>query len=239
MDRDQVNCLHYLFQSDPIDKLAPDWWDRDREKAPEDRLFWCPKDTTDPLFNRNILQRDEEGYLQLPAHCRDLLDAVEQQLEVFPRPNYVFGYPLKAAIRKKGETRPAFLAISYAAEFEPVKTSVLRAASVAGFACDVPGDTARPGLIMDQIWQGIRRADVVVAETIGANPNVMLELGVAAALGKEVLLISQDRELPFDLKDWRKLAYAAGDLGGLEAKLRDAFAHVSARYPHEGKEPPF
>ncbi len=81
---------------------------------------------------------------------------------------------------------------------------------------------------MDQVWQGIRGADVVVADVTGSNPNVMIEVGMAAALGKEVIVISQSDMLPFDIRHWRRITYAPADLPRLEEELVRTFGAVSA-----------
>lgn len=164
---------------------------------------------------------------------------VEGQLRTLPTPNYAFGYPISAPIRPRGGQRPAFLAISYAPAFAAVKGAVVAAALAANFRCEITGDLGNPGNVMDQVWQGIRGADVVVADITGSNPNVFYEIGLAHALGKEVILISQDPDAPFDVRASRRVHYDAADLDGLRAQLGAAFAGVSARYPHEGPEPRF
>src|SRR5262245_55441539 len=57
-----------------------------------------------------------------------------------------------------------------------------------------------PG-VMDQTQSGIRRAEVVVADLTGSNPNVLFEVGFALGLSKPVLLLSQEPAggVPFDL----------------------------------------
>jgi len=204
----------------------------------QDKLVWCNYDTVGPLTTNGVLL-DNSGVLTLPPWCVTFIDQVENQLRSLPHPDYVFGYPFSAAIRKPGEPRPAFLAISYAPVFDAAKACVLQAANDTGFHCEVTGDLGSPGNVMDQVWQGIRGADVVVADITGANPNVMIEVGLAAALGKEVIVISRDAGLPFDIRHWRTITYAAGQLPELARELSKAFGSVSARYPFEGNEPRF
>jgi hypothetical protein len=67
--------------------------------------------------------------------------------------------------------------------------------------------------------------------------NVFYELGLAHALGKEVILISQQEHLPFDIRPSRRITYDLKDLERLKTDLISAFRAVSARYPHEGQEP--
>jgi hypothetical protein len=43
------------------------------------------------------------------------------------------------------------------------------------------GDVAGPGAIHPSIWAHIKQADIIVADLTGHNPNVVYELGAAAA----------------------------------------------------------
>ena len=55
---------------------------------------------------------------------------------------------------------------------------------------------------IDEIEQGIRRADVCLADISMPNPNVWFEIGYAIAAGKPVVLVcSHDpsRRFPFDI----------------------------------------
>jgi hypothetical protein len=68
------------------------------------------------------------------------------------------------------------------------------------------------GKIIDQIWDGINAAKVLVAEMTNRNPNVFYELGLAHALEKPVVLISSNEEdVPFDLKHIRVIYYNVSD----------------------------
>ena len=234
MDRDMVNCLHYLYQ---LGELTPTQLN---ENDPRKRLFWCVPDTGHPLQGREIVITDPQtGFWKLAPGIFDLIDMLESQLRSMPKPDYALGYPISAAIRAQGKMRPAFLAISYAPAFEPVKLAVREAAVSANFECEVTGDLAAAGNIMDQVWQGIRGADAVVADITGENPNVFYEIGLAHALGKEVILISQKSEAPFDIRSSRRFTYDSSDLESLKTKLVAAFGEITARYPHEGNEPRF
>ena len=68
------------------------------------------------------------------------------------------------------------------------------------------------GKIMDQVWSGIKAAKVLVAELTTKNPNVFYELGLAHALKKPVVLVSSnDKDVPFDLKHIRVIYYDVND----------------------------
>jgi len=62
--------------------------------------------------------------------------------------------------------------------------------------------------ILDRIFTQISKADVVVADMTGRNPNVFYEVGYAHALGKITLLLTQAVEdIPFDLKHRQHIVY--------------------------------
>lgn len=58
----------------------------------------------------------------------------------------------------------------------------------------VRGDQVLEPDIIRSIWDEICRATHIVVDLTGLNANVLVELGIAHALGRNVLLISQDQE---------------------------------------------
>lgn len=68
------------------------------------------------------------------------------------------------------------------------------------------------GKIMDQVWNGINTAKVLVAELTSRNPNVFYELGLAHAMKKPVVLVSaKEDDVPFDLQHIRVIYYDTND----------------------------
>ena len=62
--------------------------------------------------------------------------------------------------------------------------------------------------IVDAIYTQISRAEFIVADTTGKNPNVFYEIGYAHALGKKVILLVQDtQDIPFDIAGLRHIQY--------------------------------
>lgn len=97
----------------------------------------------------------------------------------------------------------------------------------AGLHWERADDIALPGKITDQIISAIQRADVLIADVTGSNPNVLFELGYADALRKEIIVINQELErTPFDIRDWRQIRYATSDLAGLRGSLVDFITGV-------------
>ena len=61
--------------------------------------------------------------------------------------------------------------------------------------------------IPHDIWQGITAATVIIADITDGNPNVAYEIGLADVLGKEVILLCQGNDVPFDFLGQRLICY--------------------------------
>jgi hypothetical protein len=74
--------------------------------------------------------------------------------------------------------------------------------------------------MLDRIFTQISKADVIVADMTGRNPNVFYEVGYAHALDKIVILLTQNADdIPFDLKQRQHTVY-----GGKISVLRQELA---------------
>ncbi len=95
--------------------------------------------------------------------------------------------------------------MSFQALYEDhVRPTVVRA----GLRCERADDIRGTALITWDIWERINRSRFLVAELTGQNSNVFYELGLAHALSKDVILITQSMEfVPFDLKTIRCVVY--------------------------------
>jgi hypothetical protein len=94
--------------------------------------------------------------------------------------------------------------------------------------CARGDDIFGSNVVMDDVKAAIAKADLVIADLSGQNPNVFYEVGIAHTLGKPVLLLSQSIEdVPFDLRHRRVLPYEYTPIGckRLVARLRE---HVLA-----------
>jgi hypothetical protein len=112
--------------------------------------------------------------------------------------------------------------------------AIIGAATKAGLECKRADEIMTPGGVMTQIWQALMEARVIIADLTGQNANVFYELGLAHAIGHDVILLTQDmRWLPFDLRHMRCQVYEANAHGLqlLEHNLRLAFKEVLAEAP--------
>ena len=83
--------------------------------------------------------------------------------------------------------------------------------------------------ITADIWEYVNRSRLLIADLTNMNANVFYELGLAHALGKPVILLTQSLDhVPFDLKAHRCLIYEYTPRGmkALEQKLRRTIREI-------------
>jgi uncharacterized protein YutE (UPF0331/DUF86 family) len=77
----------------------------------------------------------------------------------------------------------------------------------------------RPGSIIEQIRTSIRQSRLLIADVSTKNPNVMYEIGLAQAMGKPIIFISEGTEnIPFDIRHLRVISYSTSVTGLNKAK---------------------
>jgi signal transduction histidine kinase len=132
------------------------------------------------------------------------------------------------------ENRPrprCFLALPHAPEFGPVKEAVKEGAKLANFRIIALDEPIRPDRVRETLIGELARADCVLADLTGRDPNVFFEVGVAQAMGKGLFLLIQQqatREIPFDLREYHFLTYVPSRPG--LAKLRRMIAEELQDY---------
>lgn len=123
-----------------------------------------------------------------------------------------------AAARLTRERDRVFVAMPFGARHTEALWRVIRG------LCDihglnvVRGDSAvRPNPIVADILEELERAEIIVADLTGLNPNVLYEVGIAHARCDSVILLSQkEQSLPFDLANIRCISY---DLSTREGQI--------------------
>jgi hypothetical protein len=89
---------------------------------------------------------------------------------------------------------------------------------------------------LDRIFNQISKADVIVADMTGRNANVYYEVGYAHALGKIVLLLTQNaNDIPFDLIHRPHTIYAASKIDKLEEDLTQKLIWAIGESSRKGK----
>lgn len=91
----------------------------------------------------------------------------------------------------------------------------------AGLKCERADEIKGSNIITRDIWERINTSRFLIADLTEQNANVFYELGLAHALGKDVILVTQSMEfVPFDLKALRCLVYSFTPRGMIEFEER-------------------
>jgi hypothetical protein len=70
-----------------------------------------------------------------------------------------------------------------------------------GFKVIKADDIFTSTAIIEDIWKFINESRLIIADVTGKNPNVFYELGVAHTIGKDFVILTQDKDdVPFDLR---------------------------------------
>lgn len=113
-----------------------------------------------------------------------------------------------------------FVLMPFDPKFDDIyKFGIKGAAEDAGAYAERIDDQIFTEGILERVFNQINKADVVVADMTGRNPNVFYEVGYAHALGRIVLLLTQSADdIPFDLKHHQHLVYG-GSIDTLKSQL--------------------
>ena len=116
------------------------------------------------------------------------------------------------------------------AEYNPIHNGIKIACKNAGCRCLRVDDIWEESVIIQDIFNLIFKAYIIVVDFTGKNPNVMYETGIAHTLGKHVIPISQSiDDVPFDMKHHRVIKYLPNKEGieAMVAKLSEKLLQVS------------
>jgi nucleoside 2-deoxyribosyltransferase len=105
---------------------------------------------------------------------------------------------------------------SFDNRYEDILVPAITAAGLEPYRVDRDPEASIP---IEDIQNGIKNAEVVLAEISLDNPNVWFELGFAIASQKEVVLICSDQRdsrFPFDIQHRRIIQYTTGSLRDFE-----------------------
>ena len=113
-----------------------------------------------------------------------------------------------------------FVLMPFKPEFDDIyRYGIKEACEKAGTYAERVDEQIFQGSILDRIYNQIAKADIIIADMTGRNPNVFYETGYAHALGKPTILLTQHSDdIPFDLKHHYHIVYG-GRIGNLASQL--------------------
>jgi uridine kinase len=133
--------------------------------------------------------------------------------------------------------KTAFVIMGFADQYDAVLSEAIRPALTRlGYAESMRADDLnRPGSIPDEVIRGIINADIVIADLSSGSANVYYELGIAHCVGnKTLILVADDKEVPFDLRTTRMIRYGAHKQGLflLQHQIREMVKALEEHPPH-------
>jgi hypothetical protein len=118
------------------------------------------------------------------------------------------------------------------------ESHIAKCANALGMSVERGDDHIESHSIMSDVWNSINAASVIVADCSHRNPNVFYEIGVSHTLGKNVILIAQEKtDIPFDIRHLRHILYqkTPDGLAAFDVRLTDAIAAASGRQRRSGQ----
>jgi Sulfatase-modifying factor enzyme 1 len=90
-----------------------------------------------------------------------------------------------------------------------------------GITCIRGDDIFSVSSIMEDVWAAMCKAQFIIGEFTGRNPNVLYEAGIAHTLGKPLICLTQDiNDIPFDFRYIRHIVYQNSPRGYRELESR-------------------
>jgi AbiJ N-terminal domain 5 len=181
-------------------------------------LSWGDED-----YAGNVLQMLRIIFEEAPSAIPLIVSYIERKITFAPN---VFQVPDGYV-----ESDLAAVMMPFAAEFNSVHAAIKRACTPNGLRCLRADDIWEEATIIQDIFNLVFRAQVVIVDFTGKNSNVMYETGIAHTLGKHVIPITQTlTDVPFDMQHHRALKYLPNHEGitKLEIELAKKLKQFSA-----------
>ncbi len=114
-----------------------------------------------------------------------------------------------------------FVLMPFANEFDDVyKLGIKTACQEAGTYCERVDEQIFTESILERVYNQIAKCDLIISDMSGRNPNVFYETGYAHALGKQVILLTQNvNDIPFDMKHYPHIVYDRNNISQLKTEL--------------------
>lgn len=191
------------------------------------RIYKTPMmEMADHTIARPRLQTQLRECQENNTRYKGTIDSLRRRLEIV-----VPAEPIWATRNFRIDRSLCFVLMPFTEAFLQVYEQAISPASKsAGLRCTHAGEVFDNREIVEDIWESICTAEVVVADVTNRNPNVFYELGICHTLGKEVIVITQNREdVPFDIRHRRYIEYSPCALTTLKKGLEKTIKNVVVR----------
>ncbi|MFI6448483.1 S1 RNA-binding domain-containing protein [Kitasatospora sp. NPDC050543] len=95
-------------------------------------------------------------------------------------------------------------------------------------------DIYGPNMVMDVVWRGLQRAEIVLVDFSSRAPNVALEFGMALLINKRIITLAQDfNDVPSDVRGlYKVITYTSNfaDVQNMETELANQLAEIRSEH---------
>jgi hypothetical protein len=153
--------------------------------------------------------------------CSACKDHVEKGVRAGQLTRAQYASCLKLVNRGRG-TRRSFVVMPFRKPLDQIyQTTIRPALEQEGYQVSRGDELLWPRIITDAILTEILASNLIVADITGHNPNVFYEIGIADAIGVDLILLCQEGQtVPFDITQRRTLFYRPDNRKGLSEQLR-------------------
>jgi len=171
---------------------------------------------------KRIAELDENAFAVFEKHVAEKYPEESQFISAKPSERKITFAPSVFQVPENSAIESDLVAVMmpFNAAFDTVHEGIRRACNAAGYRCLRVDDIWEESTVIQDIFNLIFRAHVVVVDFTGKNPNVMYETGIVHTLGKHVVPVSQSLDdVPFDMAHHRILKYLPNG-EGIEVMVR-------------------
>lgn len=153
--------------------------------------------------------------------------------------DFIYPRDFFQAQAEEKETGLCFVLMPFADEYHEVYDGVIKPTlEQRGMACKRADDIYSPRPILITVMEQISKAELVIAELSGRNPNVFYEVGLAHLMkpNEAVVLLSRTMDdVPFDLRHLRLIIYENSSDGfqRLKTELEKTLQGLGLAQAHE------
>ncbi|MBF0463862.1 MAG: response regulator [Nitrospirae bacterium] len=133
-----------------------------------------------------------------------------------------FNEPLLNLVREGLNSKFIFVCMPYDDKFNDVYELGIRGAvTELGFTCMKANEMQYNGGIIQKVYESINTAHLIIADMTDEDPNVFYEVGYAHAMGKDVILITQNADkIPTNLSNFVHTIYDSSKVRVLKENLK-------------------
>jgi hypothetical protein len=223
------------------------------KRIPEDEFFLntvirefnIPRDRVEvfaKVFRDNLnFLRSFSGTSTTPSEPILTTQTVVQGTTAEKLPATAVIFPISKEPRGREFLDTCFVMTPFGAWFDRYYQEIyVPAIKEAGFEPKRADELFTTGSVVEQIWEQIEKAKLLLADLTGKNPNVFYELGLAHAARKPVVFTpAQVDDVPFDLRHLRVIIYDVREpewaprlMKSVTDYLRNAMREPGKSIPH-------